>query len=196
MKNTRSIIIQTAFEAIHKNGYHQLRIDKEIAKLGITKGAFYHYFSSKVELLKAVISEILGPGFVKPWKALNQSEEHIIDAIQHLLQNHIDQSSLAEIKYGCIYNNIVHEIAVEMPAIREILQTYFEDILSSLEQAIEKGIVKGEIKATLKPNDLSLLILSVYHGSNSMNKLFQKSTPYKKSIKSIILLLESIRNEK
>lgn len=195
MKNTRSIIIQTAFEAIHKNGFHQLRIDKEIAKLGITKGAFYHYFNNKGELLKAVISEILGPGFVKPWKSLAHSEEHIIDSIQHLLQNHIDQSSLAEIKYGCIYNNLVHEVSVELPEVREVLLQYFEEILAYLEQAIERGIEKKQIKPTLKSNDLSLLIMSVYNGSNSMNKLYQKSFPYKKSIKAIILLLESIRNE-
>ncbi len=195
MKNTRNIIIQTAFEAIQKNGYHQLRVDKEIVQLGMTKGAYYHYFSSKKELLRAIVTEILGPEFVKPWKALSAGQGHIIDQLQGVLQQHIDQSSLTEIKYGCIFNNLVHEIAHEFPELRGILHTYCQEILELLENAIRKGADKGEIKSLIKPKDLAFLILSVYNGGNSMNKLFQKPTPYKRSLKSIILFLETLRNE-
>ena len=66
MKDTRNLILQTSFEAIHKHGYNGTRIDKELEKIGITKGAFYHYFSGKEDLLVTVIKEILGPSFVKP----------------------------------------------------------------------------------------------------------------------------------
>lgn len=193
MKNTRSIIIQTAFEAIHKNGYHQLRIDKEIEKLGITKGAFYHYFNSKQELLSAVVIEKLGPGFVKPWTVLSADETNILDAIQTILQTHIDQSSLSGIKYGCMFNNLVHEVSVDMPEIRDSLFSFFKQVDEILETSISKGLKNKQIKPFVGSHELALLILSVFNGGNSMNKLYQKSSPYKQSIKAIIILLETIR---
>ena len=196
MKKSRSIILQTAFEGIHKNGYHQLRIDKELSKLGITKGAFYHYFKSKEALLLAVIEEILGPKFIKPWKQIDPKHGNILRQVQKVLQQHIDQSSLSEVKYGCIFNNLVHELCADNQIIRKVLSQYFNEVHEHLEKTISYSLEHKEIKPLLSSKQLSLLILSIYHGGNSINKLYQTSNPYTETIKSIILLLESINNEK
>lgn len=195
MKQTKSIIIQTAFEAIHKNGYYQLRIDKELMKLGITKGAFYHYFNGKEALLAQVIDEILGPKFIKPWNGLNPASNNVLDQIQTVLQEHIDQSSMSEIKHGCVFNNLVHELSAEMPAIRDQLRGYFNQVNNSMEQAFVYGIEQKQIKPILSAKQLTVLIMSIYNGSNSINKLYLSPEPYKQAIKSIIILLESIRYE-
>jgi AcrR family transcriptional regulator len=49
-KVTRNKIVQKCFEAIAEHGFCTLRTDKEIQRLKITKGAFYHYFPGKMEL--------------------------------------------------------------------------------------------------------------------------------------------------
>ena len=188
MKNTRLIILQTAIEAIHRNGYAGLRIDKELAKIGITKGAFYHYFPSKESLLIAAIKEILGPEYVKPWRKIAEVENDVLGEISILLQKHIDQASRAEVKYGCIFNNLVHETAAEIQEVRVLLEAYSEKAKLYLKTALEK--YKKQIpKFPGSAEDLANLIFAVYNGSNSMNKLYQKKTPYKKAVKALILLL-------
>ncbi len=52
-------IIETAFNLFVQNGYEQTSVQQIIDTLGISKGAFYHHFKSKDDLLDAVISDIL-----------------------------------------------------------------------------------------------------------------------------------------
>lgn len=195
MKDTRNLILQTSFEAIHKHGYNGTRIDKELEKIGITKGAFYHYFSGKEDLLVTVIKEILGPSFVKPWSKIKNTNKSAIDQIQEILQKHIDNASNAEVKYGCIFNNIVHETASEKPAIRELLDGYLENARNYIKIALDKDLQDHKIAKGLSSEELSYLILSVFNGANSINKLQQKRMPYKKSVKALILLLEQSKND-
>ena len=48
--DTRQRILEKNFEAMHEHGYQGMRADKVVKELGITKGAFYHYFEGKQEL--------------------------------------------------------------------------------------------------------------------------------------------------
>ena len=55
---TRQKILDIAFEEILLKGYQGLRVDGVLKKAALTKGAFYHHFSSKKELGLAVIDEV------------------------------------------------------------------------------------------------------------------------------------------
>lgn len=50
---TRERIIRAAVDLLLEVGYHGLRVDDLIARAGIGKGTFYHYFESKRDLLFA-----------------------------------------------------------------------------------------------------------------------------------------------
>ena len=65
--STRQMILQRCFEAIQSKGFETLRTDKEIARLKITKGAFYHYFPNKAELGYAVVDEVMMPYYEQKW---------------------------------------------------------------------------------------------------------------------------------
>ncbi len=51
----RNEILDVAQRLITTSGYEQMTIQNILDELGISKGAFYHYFSSKQELLEAII---------------------------------------------------------------------------------------------------------------------------------------------
>lgn len=48
-------------ELLDKIGYEQFSLNKVIANEGMTKGAFFHYFKSKNELIEAIVNIILEP---------------------------------------------------------------------------------------------------------------------------------------
>lgn len=52
---TRDLIIEKAFIAFVDHGYNGVSLNRIIKTTGLTKGAFYHYFSSKDELIKEVM---------------------------------------------------------------------------------------------------------------------------------------------
>ncbi len=55
----RKQILDVAQRLIYTKGYEQMSIQDILIELGISKGAFYHYFDSKPALLEALIAQIL-----------------------------------------------------------------------------------------------------------------------------------------
>jgi AcrR family transcriptional regulator len=55
----RDAFIDVAQRLIQTKGYQQLSVDEILAELGASKGAFYHYFDSKEDLLAAVVDRIV-----------------------------------------------------------------------------------------------------------------------------------------
>ncbi len=56
--NRKEKIIETAIHLFTEKGYSATTIDEIRRELGISKGAFYHYFGSKQDLLDSVIDVI------------------------------------------------------------------------------------------------------------------------------------------
>src|SRR5437763_4687623 len=55
----RNEILDVAGRLIYTKGYEQMTIQDILDGLQISKGAFYHYFGSKQELLEAVLARIM-----------------------------------------------------------------------------------------------------------------------------------------
>ena len=54
----RKEILEAAQRLIYTKGYEQVTIQDILAELKISKGAFYHYFGSKHELLEGIIAKL------------------------------------------------------------------------------------------------------------------------------------------
>jgi TetR/AcrR family fatty acid metabolism transcriptional regulator len=53
--NTRQALLDAGAQEFAERGYHQTPIDSVAEKAGVAKGTIYNYFSSKEELLRALI---------------------------------------------------------------------------------------------------------------------------------------------
>ena len=67
----RGEILDTAQRLVAVKGYEQMTIQDILDDLRISKGAFYHYFASKPDVLEAIIERMLGEA------------EQLLDAIVH-----------------------------------------------------------------------------------------------------------------
>ena len=54
----RNEILDAAFQLVYSKGYDKMTIQDLLDQLQISKGAFYHYFDSKVDVLEAVIERM------------------------------------------------------------------------------------------------------------------------------------------
>jgi AcrR family transcriptional regulator len=60
----RNEILDAALRLVYTKGYEQMTIQDILNELGISKGAFYHYFDSKGALLEALIERMIDEGTV------------------------------------------------------------------------------------------------------------------------------------
>src|SRR5689334_20008232 len=54
----RDEFIDAGQRLIQTRGYEQFSLDDLLTEVGASKGAFYHYFGSKVELLAAIVDRL------------------------------------------------------------------------------------------------------------------------------------------
>jgi len=57
----RRQIVRDSIELLDKIGYEKFSVNKVIASTGMTKGAFFHYFKSKKELIEEIVNIFLLP---------------------------------------------------------------------------------------------------------------------------------------
>ena len=70
-KNTKSKIVEAAWQLFYEKGYERTTVEEIIAKSGTSKGSFYHYFTSKDSLMGSLaylfderydeLEEMIGP---------------------------------------------------------------------------------------------------------------------------------------
>src|SRR5262245_18053742 len=56
---TRTLLIGAASQLFGTSGYDRTSVDQIIKQAGVSKGAFYHHFASKEEILDAVTASIV-----------------------------------------------------------------------------------------------------------------------------------------
>lgn len=71
MNKTKAKITKVAWQLFHEKGYSETTIDDIIAASGTSKGSFYHYYSSKDELLSS-LSEIFDAKYEEVMQTLDK----------------------------------------------------------------------------------------------------------------------------
>lgn len=71
MNTTKAKITKVAWQLFHEKGYSETTIDDIIAASGTSKGSFYHYYSSKDELLSS-LSEVFDAKYEEVMQTLNK----------------------------------------------------------------------------------------------------------------------------
>lgn len=56
-KNTKNMILGSALELFSQKGYDKATIEDIVTNIGISKGAFYHYFKSKEDVVEAIADQ-------------------------------------------------------------------------------------------------------------------------------------------
>ena len=168
---TRHLILQRCFEAIQAKGFETLRTDKEIARLKITKGAFYHYFPNKSELGYAVVDEVMLPFYEQKWASLNNIESGIAAAINAIFENEKSKATDTIIKRGDVLTNMILEMSHSDELFRQKLEAVNEVQVRILQKAIMAGRVAGELKSQTDARSMALFIIGQMMGCYTIGKV-------------------------
>ncbi len=77
----RNEILDVALRLVYSKGYDKMTIQDILDQLQISKGAFYHYFESKADVLEALVERM----------AVEQVESHIMTIVQNPDLNAIEK---------------------------------------------------------------------------------------------------------
>ena len=57
-EKTKAEILQTAVRLFTEKGWENVNVEDVVKEVGVTRGAFYHYFKSREDLIMAVVNQM------------------------------------------------------------------------------------------------------------------------------------------
>ncbi|NUO03195.1 MAG: TetR/AcrR family transcriptional regulator [Saprospiraceae bacterium] len=192
MVDTRRNILEKNYEAMHRHGFQGVRPDKVISELGITKGAFYHYFPSKLDLGYAVVDEIIGPRYTGLWRQLDHYQGHPVEGIVWCLEYIRSGTGEQGCLLGCPLNNLINEMAPLDEGFRTRLQAIMDVMHGAIARALQRAVDKGLLNRTIDPKSYAYFVLAAMEGSFSVGKSMQHKAAFDAALDELITTLRAL----
>lgn len=182
-------IIDAATEVFHQKGYHQATLDDVAHRLGVTRAALYHYFSSKEAILSVIYMQALENYFAKfanasQLKGLDLSPP---EKLRFFIANHIQQVAVDNLAMLAVF--LTEENQLPEEDYRRISQEK-----RKYNRVVEGIIKEGQAQGFFKHLDARLLANAILGMCNSLYRWYRPNkdgTGAKKVIDLFVTLLES-----
>jgi TetR/AcrR family transcriptional regulator, transcriptional repressor for nem operon len=164
-KSSRELLLEAATELIRTQGYTSTTVDDLCEKAGVSKGTFFHNFSSKEDLAVAAAhrwSEMTSAFFrMAPYHQKQDPLDRVIGYVR--FRKEILRGDLPE--FTCLVGTMAQEVYSSHP---EINAACFQSIFQHA-QALEADITEAKKlhvpKADWNPKSLALHTQAVLQGS-------------------------------
>jgi TetR/AcrR family transcriptional regulator, transcriptional repressor for nem operon len=169
-EKTRSHILNVAFREIYHYGFQGISIDQIIKKTDVTKGAFYHYFSTKSDLGYAIVDEILREMILDRWVRPLAAYKNPIQGIVKRFKTLSDGMSEDDLVRGCPLNNLAQEMSAVDSVFREKIKAVITMWIDETEQYLKKAQQAGYLKKTADTRQIAVFIVMFEEGSFGLVK--------------------------
>lgn len=163
-EQTRNLIIDTAMQLFLEQGYEHTSIQDIINHLGgLSKGAIYHHFKSKEDIIMAVADKIYSNSGTELYKIANRTDLTGKEKLKLLFQSSLSYPGQKE----------MFQTAPDMLMNPKLLVLYLHNIIQKeavdlLQRVIEEGIADGSIQTDYPKQLTEILLLTVNLWLNPM----------------------------
>lgn len=174
-------ITDKSIELFERKGFTQTSIQDIVDELGVTKGTFYYYYSSKEQLLMDIHLEYIDELLAQQKEIINcpnsTNKEKLVNLIEQLIKDIRKNGARGRVFFREIRHLSEDNIA--------IVKEKRNQVRLNIESVIRHGIESGEFKAELDADIISFAVLSLTnysyqwykpHGRVSEDELVQMYT--------------------
>jgi AcrR family transcriptional regulator len=190
---TRLALLEAAYEEIYRNGFQAASLNTILERTGVTKGALYHHYSSKLKLGYAVVEEIISHKLDQEWLNPMQTPGHPIDIMIEVIQQAGQQITEQKIQLGCPLNNLAQEMSPIDAGFRQRIDHLYRRWQQGIETLLRNGQLEGSVKSSINPADAALFILASIEGCMGIAKNSQNIDELKRCAQGLIGYLEGLR---
>jgi TetR/AcrR family transcriptional repressor of nem operon len=189
---SKTRLLDATLKVVRTKGYSAARIDDVCAEAGLTKGSFFHHFSSKEDLALAAVAH---------WGA--QTTEFFTEAPYHAPDDPLDRliayvafrkailtGELPE--FTCFVGTIVQEAYLTHPEINAACESVITAHAKTLEADIRDAIRKYRVRANVTAESLALHIQAVIQGGFILAKAKGSAAAAAESFDHLRRYLESL----
>ena len=187
--DTKEKILNVTRTLYSAHGCENTTIDDIITAIGITKGAFYHYFKSKEDLCKTVIEQV-----IEDYQNLAQSIDPSAEPIEQL-QQMIEKLSQLNASGRWVNCRLIIRLSTDShqayPEIQRRIKDFWNWYYSFYEELIEKCQNAGQISNKLDSKTQAQMLVAVMTGAIMLEKLDQNKQNFAELSTIIIDMLRT-----
>jgi TetR/AcrR family transcriptional repressor of nem operon len=174
--DARDRIVSAAARLFLERSYHDVGVEELCAVADVRKGSFYHYFSSKAELAKAVIdlhmqlfqTRLASKPRATPAEKLTAIPD-AIGAIQTDLHAQFGRF------VGCPFGNIAAELSTTDETVRVHLAARLAELENQLAKICQAAAADKTLRQGVNPDRLAHALFAHYQGLILLAKLHGSS---------------------
>ncbi|MCK5284332.1 MAG: TetR/AcrR family transcriptional regulator [Alphaproteobacteria bacterium] len=189
-KTTKLKLIENAGNLFLKQGYEGTSINDVVNKAGVSKGAFFHYYSNKQAILKEVIDkyarEQLIESLEKHMSATSSVKESLFNWIEEIFTNFKNKG----FKGGCLVGNMALELSEQDDIIRENIKGHFLDLENALVLHLKPLNTEG--KLFIEARQFARLLIASIQGITMMSKVHKDSNRASREFMALAQLIEHV----
>lgn len=166
----REEFVDAAQRLILARGYDQMSVQDVIDATGASKGALYHYFSSKASLLTAVIDRLVDTGMARFGPDVLDERRPALEKLSAFFSHVADyKAEQRELILGAIQNWMSDENAIVREHFRRELVVRLQPVLAAI---VRQGVAEGVFRTT-SPEATARVLVSLWQGmSDDITELF------------------------
>jgi TetR/AcrR family transcriptional regulator, transcriptional repressor for nem operon len=190
-EHTRELLLQAAFQEMHRSGFRSADLDAILAAAGVTKGALYYYFDNKEALGYAVVDEVIASNLHQKWVQPLRNAKNPIDGLVRIVQS--ESLKREDVQHGCPLLNLSQEMSGLNEGFRRRTARVFKDWHDAVAKALREGQKLGVVRNDINANETATFLIAAYEGHVVLGKNSQDARMLQSGQRSVIRHLQSLR---
>lgn len=186
-RETKARIVAVAAELMYERGVATTSVDEILAAAGVGKSQFYHYFSTKTDLIAAVVQHQLA-------RVLREQRRFDVatwDGIQGWLSSLVAQQEARGFTGGCPLGSIVAEVADRDDRLQTVAAAAFARWEGELAAGLRALQESGQLRADAEPEALAEEALASIQGGYLLTMTKREARPMRNALAAAFVRLRS-----
>ena len=163
-EQTRQLLLEAAFNEIYEYGFQAASLSRILKNTGVTKGALYHHFNSKIELGYAVVDEIIATSIYEFWIKPLQESDNPVDTFIGLMHKVAEETGAEMLRLGCPLNNLAQEMSPIDDGFQERLECIYSSWREAIATSLKNAQKRGQVQVDIDPEQTSIFVLAALDG--------------------------------
>ena len=160
--NSKAQLLQTALRLFLKNSYKDVSLRDIVKEVGLTKGAFYHYYESKEELFEDTVKYFYNNMIIVDYKYFPKTS--LKEFSEFYLKTQQEPDEFDEFDNDTNIFTFISEASKRLPSFRQIHTAHHQKEIWAWAEIIEIAKRNKEIKTSIPNEELACMFLNLSDG--------------------------------
>ena len=175
--STKTILLETGKQFFLERGYNGSGIEAILQAVGVPKGSFYHYFSSKEDFALQVLDRFAEDIRANFERCQANRGGTPLARLRCYFEEAVTRLESRQCRNGCLVGNLSQELADQSEAFRERLEKIFEETSERYAMCLKEAQEAGEIPPDWDVHALAEFCLSSWQGAILRAKAARSTRP-------------------